>query len=68
MPVHVQTFRERLSKVVDLEKILAKVFLYSVKQTYKAITFENIHIQKLKEFKTLLKTFRELMTTIHPLR
>lgn len=43
IPVHLNTFRERLGKLVDLERILAKVFVYSVRSTFKAVTFENVH-------------------------
>ena len=39
IPVHVQTLRNSLSQLQDLEKILAKVFVYSVRNTYKAVSF-----------------------------
>ena len=41
-PANRNAFRERLSFVPDLEKILAKVFVYSVKSTFKAVSFENV--------------------------
>jgi DNA mismatch repair ATPase MutS len=53
-PANLTAFREKLSQLPDLEKILAKVFVYSVKNTFKAVTFENVQFQKLKEFKILL--------------
>lgn len=54
MPLQLDIFREQLNHLPDLEKILAKVFIYSVQNTVKAVTFENICYQKLREFKILL--------------
>lgn len=68
IPVHLNTFRERMSKLMDLEKILAKVFVYSVKSTFRAVTVENVSFAKLKEFKLLLTQFKSMMTILAPLR
>jgi DNA mismatch repair ATPase MutS len=45
IPLQLEAFREKLSKLPDLEKILAKVFVYSVKNSVKAVYFENVHQQ-----------------------
>ena len=44
-------FRTRIGKLPDIEKLLAKLYTYSVKHKVKAIYFENVSLQKLKEFK-----------------
>ena len=43
MPLQVENFREQLKKLPDLEKILSKVFVYSVEQPRKAVYFEKVH-------------------------
>ena len=53
-------FRCKLSKVSDLEKLLAKMYTYSVKHRVKAIYFENVSLVKLREFRTLLRAFKTL--------
>ena len=50
-----QVFKQKLGKLADLEKILAKVFVYSVKSTFKSVKYDNEHYKKLKEFKSLLE-------------
>lgn len=52
----------------DLERIITKVFSYSVKNAVKAIYFENVSFSKLRELKQLLKHFRELPDIIDTLR
>lgn len=49
--------RARLSKLPDLEKLLAKIFTYSIKHKVKAIYFEDVSLAKMKEFRTLLNCF-----------
>jgi hypothetical protein len=49
--------RFKLQKLPDIEKLLAKVFSYSIKQKKNAIYFEDVNLKKLKEFRTLLSTF-----------
>jgi DNA mismatch repair ATPase MutS len=44
------SLRLQLKKVPDLEKLLANIFAYSVKQRVNAVYFENISLIKLKEF------------------
>eukprot|EP00347_Sterkiella_histriomuscorum_P021958 403332180 len=51
-------FRSKLSKLPDIEKLLAKIYTYSIKNRVKAIYFENVSLIKLKEFRILLKHFR----------
>jgi hypothetical protein len=47
-----------MGKLPDVEKLLAKIFTYSIKHRVKAIYFEDVSLNKMKEFRTLLKTFR----------
>lgn len=60
-------FRSRIAKLPDLEKLLARIFSYSIKHKVRAIYFEDVSLIKLKEFKTLLKTFKELPEIIETL-
>jgi len=61
-------FRSRVGKLPDLERLLAKIYTYSIKSKIKAIYFENVSLQKLKDFRTLLKTFKSLPEIIEPLK
>jgi hypothetical protein len=54
------SLRAKMAKLPDIEKLLAKVFTYSIKHRVKAIYFEDVSLIKLKEFRTLLKTFRSV--------
>ena len=54
------SIRAKMAKLPDIEKLLAKIFTYSVKHRVKAIYFEDVSLIKLKEFRTLLKTFRSV--------
>ena len=56
--------RARLSKLPDLEKLLAKIFTYSIKHSVKAVYFEDVNLAKMKDFKTLLNVFRDFDETI----
>ena len=60
--------RNKLSKLPDLEKLLAKIFTYSIKHSVKAIYFEDVSLQKMKEFRTLLVCFKNMTETIGSLR
>ena len=53
-------FRAKASKLPDIERLLARMFTYSVKSKFKAVFFENVSLNKLKEFRALLKTFKAL--------
>jgi len=59
--------RNRLARLPDIEKLLAKVFTYSIKQRVKAIYFEDVSLLKMKEFRMLLKTLRQLEDILDPL-
>ena len=52
--------RMKLGKLPDLEKMLAKIFTYSVKQKVTPISYEDISVQKMREFRTLLTSFKNL--------
>lgn len=56
--------RARLSKLPDLEKLLARIFTYSIKHSVKAIYFEDVSLQKMREFRTLLLCFKQLDQTL----
>ena len=60
--------RSKLSKLPDLEKLLAKIFTYSIKHSIKAIYFEDVSLQKMREFRTLLVCFKNMTETIDSLR
>ena len=61
-------FRSKLGKVPDLEKMLAKLYTYSIKHKVKAIYFENVALNKLKDFRTVLRSFKSLPELIGSLR
>ena len=44
-----------LRKFPDIERRLAKIYQYSIKQSVKAVYFEDISSNKLKEFREILK-------------
>ena len=52
------SIRAKMSRLPDIEKLLAKIFTYSIKHRVKAVYFEDVSLIKMKEFRTLLKTFR----------
>lgn len=56
--------RARLKKLPDLEKLLAKIFTYSIKHSVKAIYFEDVSLLKMKEFRTLLNCLKGLDETL----
>jgi len=62
-----QLVRAELGKMPDLEKLLSRIFSYSVKNQVKAIYFENVSLVKLREFKTLLSAFKNLKNVIAPI-
>lgn len=47
-----------MGKLPDIERHLGNIFRYSVKQKVKAIYFENVHLNKLAEFKKILDVFK----------
>jgi DNA mismatch repair protein MSH6 len=53
-------FRGKLGKLPDLEKLLAKLYTYSVKHRVKAIYFENVSLNKLREFRQVQRHLRSL--------
>lgn len=53
-------FRSKVAKLPDLEKLLAKIYTYSIKHRVKAIYFENVSLMKLREFRILIKNFKGL--------
>jgi DNA mismatch repair ATPase MutS len=61
-------FRSKISKLPDLEKLLAKLYTYSIKHKVKAIYFENVSLNKLKEFRQVTKTLKGLSELISSLQ
>ena len=59
--------REPMGKLPDLEKLLAKIFTYSIKHRCKAVYFEDVSLIKMKEFRQLLNTMSQLPTILTPL-
>jgi len=59
--------RDEMKKLPDLEKLLARVFTYSIKHRCKAIYFEDVSLIKLKEFRTLLETLKQLPKILSPI-
>ena len=57
-------FRTKLGKLPDLEKLLAKLYTYSVKHRVKAIYFENVSLIKLKEFRLVLRQMKSLADVV----
>ena len=57
-----------MKKLPDLEKLLAKIFTYSIKHSIKAIYFEDVSLQKMKEFRTLLNVFKSVREIIGSIR
>lgn len=50
--------RASLARLPDVEKLLAKIFTYSIKHSVKAIYFEDVSLIKMREFRTLLTVFK----------
>jgi len=61
-------FRSKIAKLPDLEKLLAKLYTYSVKHKVKAIYFENVSLNKLKEFRQVTRTLKGLSDLISSLQ
>jgi len=61
-------FRSKIGKLPDLERLLAKLYTYSVKHKVKAIYFENVSLNKLKEFRAVLRHFRTLSDLVSSLQ
>lgn len=60
--------RSKLAKLPDLEKLVAKLYTYSVKHKVKAIYFENVSLIKMREFKQLQGHMKALADTVSSLR
>ena len=59
--------RAKLSKLPDIEKLLSKIFTYSIKHKKKAIYFEDVSLIKLQEFKKLLDVIKGSRNTLDTL-
>lgn len=60
--------RANLAKLPDLEKLLAKIYTYSIKHSVKAVYFEDVSLIKMKEFRQLLQVLKNVEHTIESLR
>ena len=56
--------RQKLSKVPDLEKLVAKLYTYSIRHKVKAIYFENVSLTKMREFRQILTHIKKLPTIV----
>ncbi|CAI2371577.1 unnamed protein product [Moneuplotes crassus] len=56
----ITNFRTRLKALPDLEKLLGKMYKYSIKQSVKVVYFENLSVNKIKEFHALMEHFKSL--------
>jgi len=57
-------FTGLMRKMPDLERILKRLFTYSVKQKFVVMFSQNVSFQKLKELKLALKSFQESILAI----
>ncbi len=60
-------FRSKIGKLPDLERLLAKLYTYSVKHKVKAIYFENVSLMKLKDFRIILRHLKSLSDLVSTL-
>lgn len=56
--------RASLARLPDVEKLLAKIFTYSIKHSVKAVYFEDVSLIKMREFRTLLTVFSQVDRTV----
>ena len=61
-------FRSKIARIPDLEKLVAKLYTYSIKHKIKAIYFENVSLNKMKEFRQVLMTLKSLDDVVDCLR
>ena len=59
--------RQQLQKVPDIEKLLAKIFTYSIQHKIKAVYFEDVNMIKLREFKLIITAFGSIKEKLMPL-
>ena len=57
-------FRTKLKTLPDLEKQLTKLYKYSIKQSVQAISFENLSVNKIREFHEILEHLKSLKSLI----
>ena len=58
-------FRTKLKTLPDLEKLLGKLYKYSIKQSVKVVYFENLSVNKIKEFHDLIEHLKSLKGIIN---
>ena len=63
----VDVLRARFGKLPDLEKLLAKVFTYSIKHCIDAVYFEDVSLQKMREFRQLLNCLKHIKFSLDSL-
>ena len=56
--------RHKLGMMPDLEKLLAKIFTYSIKQKVTPVSYDDVSLIKMKEFRQLLTSFKNLDETL----
>jgi hypothetical protein len=50
-----------------MERLLAKIFTYSIRHKVKAIYFEDVSLVKMKEFRQLLRALRSIPEILRPI-
>lgn len=58
-PVFIEKFDKEAKKLPDLERLLSRISTWAVKTNSKAVYFEDVAVQKIKEFIKLLKFLSE---------
>jgi len=58
---------DKLKVLPDLERLMARIFTYSVKSKVKAFYVDMQAVNRLDEFKQLLECFEELQSTMNTL-
>jgi len=58
--LYMTRMRDWLSKMQDLERLLSRLYKYSINQNQNAIYFEDVSLSKLKDFSKTLKDLKGL--------
>ena len=59
-PVFIREFQKFLQKAGDLERVLARLFKFSVRQKSRVVMFEDVSAIRLRELKTVFDTLSKL--------
>lgn len=59
--------RQKLGKLPDIERLLAKIYAYSIRHKVQAIYFEDVSLVKMKEFRQVLRALRSIPEIMKPI-